>query len=54
VQKFLSDLPAAEADKVLAGSNPHETVNKLTDSAATGPAERGDVVRLLEAAAGLH
>ena len=57
IQKFLDTdlLPSSESEKVLTGSSAHEHVSRLSaDGSLTEPAERGDVARVLEAAAGLH
>lgn len=56
VQKFLEAdlLPSSETDKILTGSNPHEHISRLTQGGIKEDAEMGDVVRLLEAARGLH
>lgn len=57
VQKFLDAdlLPSSEASKILTGSNQHEHVSRSKpDGSGKEPAERADVARVLEAAAGLH
>ena len=56
VQKFLNTdlLPSSEAEKILMGSNTHERVSRLASNGEREPADRGDVARVLEAAAGLH
>jgi DNA damage-binding protein 1 len=46
-------LDTEEQDKVLAGSNVHERVQKVVKG-SNEVADRGDVSRLLEAVAGLH
>lgn len=52
VQSF-AELDTDAADKLLRGSTAVESVYKLTDGGKE-PATRGDVVRVLEAAAGMH
>ena len=57
VQKFLDSdlLPSSEAEKILTGGSVHEHISRLSaDGGGTEPADRGDVARVLEAAAGLH
>ncbi|WRT69742.1 uncharacterized protein IL334_006733 [Kwoniella shivajii] len=55
VQKFLdtSLFSPEESEKILKGSNTHEQVSKISSSGKQ-VAERGDVVRVLEAASGMH
>jgi len=48
-------LPSSEQEKVLSGTNQHERVTRSAgDGKAREVAERGDVVRVLEAVAGMH
>lgn len=57
VQKFMNAglLSSGEQEKVLIGTNQHERVTRAgSGGAGREAAEKGDVVRLLEAAAGLH
>ncbi|KAK8849708.1 hypothetical protein IAR55_005043 [Kwoniella newhampshirensis] len=55
VQKFLDTdiFSVSESEKVLKGASALEHVSKLGNNGKE-PAERGDVVRILEAAAGMH
>jgi DNA damage-binding protein 1 len=52
IQPFL-EAGQAEQDRILAGSNVHERV-RIQTKTGTVNAGRGDVARVLEAAAGLH
>ncbi|WVW86882.1 hypothetical protein I302_108937 [Kwoniella bestiolae CBS 10118] len=56
VQKYLNSnlFNHEESEKILRGSNPHEQVLKISGSGLKEDAERGDVVRILEAASGMH
>lgn len=56
VQKFLDTdlLPSSEIERILTGTNSHERVSRLDKDGSKVPAERADVARVLEAAAGLH
>nr|XP_019009308.1 uncharacterized protein I206_05956 [Kwoniella pini CBS 10737]OCF48089.1 hypothetical protein I206_05956 [Kwoniella pini CBS 10737] len=56
VQKFLdtSIFTSEESEKILKGSSVHEQIQKINVNGKKEPADRGDVVRILEAASGMH
>ena len=56
IQKFLDTnlLPTSDADKILTGTNTHEHISRIGQDGSRELAERADVARVLEAAAGLH
>lgn len=56
VQAFLKPegMSQTESERILKGGSVHEHVGRLSDGGKKEIAERGDVVRLLEAVAGFH
>jgi len=56
VQQFLDlDMVSAEGQtKLMNGTNQHERVSRMSADGKTAAAEKGDVIGVLEALAGLH
>ncbi|OCF61827.1 hypothetical protein L486_01489 [Kwoniella mangroviensis CBS 10435] len=56
VQKFLNTnlFSPEESEKIIHGSNSHEHISRISGSGQKEPADRSDVVRILEAASGMH
>ncbi|WWC92848.1 uncharacterized protein L201_007809 [Kwoniella dendrophila CBS 6074] len=56
VQKFLNtDLfPSEESERIIKGSNTHEQIIKINENGQKEPADRSDVIRILEAVGGMH
>ncbi|WWC95424.1 hypothetical protein V866_002287 [Kwoniella sp. B9012] len=56
VQKFLNTnlLSPEESEKIIHGSNSHEHISRISGNGQKESADRSDVVRILEAASGMH